>query len=449
MMRLIGILLIGAVLGGLVWGAYGAYKKQQSAAKTGESTGSSSQASPATNGGTTAPVIKPPVDPVTPVVGGIVPLEPKFVTAELGRAQRVFAECKFQETVAVLEKLDIRRVPSELTPKIEGLLGKAATFQSFISDVPATELVGHSDVVIVDLTTGGSVEGRLVEEKETYIRIRRIGGIVADIPRSQIRGLHKLEPVLAKAKLEQDYRDKVKRLGSTGSPLKYVELGITCYKQQLYPQTIEAFEKALSLDDEIVMRVAEEKARLAYQCYLWYLSAGRKEDAVHHLDTLLKKYPSSKYAQLAKEDMKNPEAAPDESGDVASGTSSGSGSGATPAEDDSDSAEAMIARGQNLFEQLQRITSKPPRRFSDPDVAKYVEDGNKAFDRAMEIMQECTPDDPDAAKKNRQAIDDLKTAARAYESALEIDGENSWLQARYRETNLYKANCLRRARVWR
>lgn len=449
MKRFVYILLVGAVLGGLAWGSYDAYKKYIAAREANadkknaaERAGVPSPTAATRPQGTTSPQQPPVVES---------PVDLEFLSAEFDRATRAFKQCKFDEAYALLKPYSGKPLPADWQEKIADLSSRARTFATFIANLPATEIIGHSDMVILDLTTGGKVEGRLLEETPTSVKVRRVGGIVADIPRSQIRLMQKLAPVLAKEKLEKEYEDKLKRLGTRPSPLRYVELGILCYKQQLLPQALDAFERAYAADKTIGERYADEQARLLYQMYLWFLGTGKSKDATHSLEQLLARYPVSKYAALAREDLKNPGAIVDDDGKTITGK--------TPADSDitedivappgDESVEDMIARGANLLDDLRKKTARMPKSFKSPEIAEYVAIANAAFDRGVKLMMECDPNSPDAARKNREAIEELKKACRAYEKALELDSDNAWLEARYREANLYRTNCIRRAMVWR
>jgi tetratricopeptide (TPR) repeat protein len=450
MKRFFYMLLVGAIAGGLAWVGYTAYKKYAAAKEAATEEQNSAERSRTQTAPTPGTRQNPSAKPAA-VIESTSDL--KFLSAEFDRAARAYKQCKFDEAAGLLKPYGRKSLPADWLEKVADLSARATAFASFIANLTAAEMVGHSNMVVLDLTTGGKVEGYLLEENPTSVKIRRIGGIVADIPRSQIRIMQKLDPVLAKDKLEQEYKDKLKRLGSNPSPIRYVELGILCYKQKLLPQTLDAFERAYAADRAIGERYADEQARLLYQMYLWFLGAGKAKDAAHNLEQLLCRYPGSKYAAVAKEDMKNPGQVVDDDGKAVAGgekpTGSTPDSGATGTSTQDESVEDIIARGENLFDNLRRKTARIPKSFKSPEISELVATANAAFDRGVELMLECNPNSPDAAERNRKAIDELKKACRTYEKALELDGNNSWLEARYREANLYRTNCVKRAMVWR
>lgn len=386
---------------------------------------------------TTAPVVPPVVQP-PPSLPTVSVVEVANVMAEVDRLAK---GARFKLAEDRLARFQKERLSLADADRVEHRRRAFSAYQQFCDGVDPATMLGLEDNVVVHLTNGNKLEGKMTSDSPSDVWIRRANGIEGAIPRAQIKSMDKVPAAEIRSRVEADLKKQEERLRRpTG--LDLFELGIFCFRNGLTERVVEYFDRAVTADPALPETIAEAKARELYETALWFRQRGSPDKAQELLDRLKKSFPQSRYAALAG--GPRPVAGGGSSGGSGGGTSGGSSSGGTDGGEIADSGDGDGSSGGAPPDPPTSNDDLPV--FKNPETAKVVLAANAKYKEGLEQLEKSYGKDASANVACRKALEAFREAVKLYDDAMTLEPGNAWIEQRHHAASEQRVHCFLRAR---
>ncbi|HDM37694.1 MAG TPA: hypothetical protein ENG55_01380 [Candidatus Omnitrophica bacterium] len=163
-----------------------------------------------------------------------------------------------------------------------------------------------SSADIVLLKTGMTLEGKIIEKTDDYVKIKTRSGI-GTFKLDKVRGVVTDEEVPSATFPADIYRQRLNKIGENDAQAHY-ELGIFCLQNGLPDEAREEFNKAKEIDSEYEGRVKKQlvevdklKAEILYNCGIFFCKYGQPKRGIAYLEELIKTYPENDLVEKAED----------------------------------------------------------------------------------------------------------------------------------------------------
>ncbi|MBI3098002.1 MAG: hypothetical protein HYY93_07125 [Planctomycetes bacterium] len=409
---------------------------------------------PAPTKSTTSPTVPAPVVPPVVAPPPSLPTIPATeVAGVLAEADKQARSAKFKLGADRLARFQKERLSPADADRVERRRKALASYQQFCDGVDPATMLGLEDNVVVHLTNGNRLEGKMTSDSPSDVWIRRANGIEGAIPRGQIKSIEKVPPSEIRTRVEADLKKQEERLRRpTG--LDLFELGVFCYRNGLAERVVDYFDRAVAADPALPETIAEAKARELYETALWFRQRGSADKAQELLDRLKTAFPQSRYAALAGGPRPGPVAGgaggsggsgggAGTVGGGAGGTGGGTG-GLPPVAGDGDGAVVDATHDDLPVEPPASNDSTPV--FRNPETAKVVQAANDKYKEGLEQLERSYGKDAGANVACRKALDAFREAVKLYDEAMTLEPGNAWIERRHHAASEQRVHCFLRAK---
>lgn len=252
----------------------------------------------------------PPVEaPAKPVAEPPKPIEPpragptKFTRTEFDylkeRIEKALAKGDLPEARKRMDELESDRLPEEFSPELGKLRDRLGSYLRLIAETDRGRLVDPPKLHRFELSTGGTIDAKLITSDEKYYHIETLHGIPTRLDRQRVKGTPKeLDAYAVGAVLEEKLNGRCaskgivmhienhKLLGFFDNPRKkppptamnYFDMAEFAVENGLNHLITLLLDAALHKDPDLVRNVHETKGKRLVDLLRFYHASGLNED---------------------------------------------------------------------------------------------------------------------------------------------------------------------------
>jgi tetratricopeptide (TPR) repeat protein len=285
------------------------------------------------------------------------------------------------------------------------LRDRASAFREIVAGIEPLELADAKNIVILHLSNGRKVEGRIFDQKGGFYYLEKNHGIKWPVRSEDVVDVEKVPRSKILKRREAAFRKALQKV----TPLTAVrsfELAEHCIREGLNGKVTGLLEQGMALDAQFPVTVYNEKAKRIYRLFLWYKGKKKEKQAKKVLKKLVEGYPKSFYTRKAQEDEKTapPRAKPPRSPKAPR----------PPKPAPEEKPEPPPAPPRSPLEGTPEPRPRPPVEPSTPDDELW-DRAEATLRKARRHEERSMPGKPNADEENRLAIAAFEKAIGLYE----------------------------------
>ena len=249
-----------------------------------------------------------PEETSEPIVSTAPPTRfPTSTTAEswaiLEEARTLYRNAAYEPALDSLDRLVSGTLSPEDRREAARLRERASYFQEIVSGIEPLELADAKDIVVLHLSNGRKVEGRIFDRKGGFYYLEKNHGIKWPVRSEDVVDIEKIPRSRILRRREAAFRKQLVKV-SPVTAVRTFELAEHCIREGLKGKVTGLLEKGFALDPQFPVTVYNEKAKRIYRLFLWYKGKKKTRQAGKVLKKLVEAFPKSFYTRKAQEDEK-------------------------------------------------------------------------------------------------------------------------------------------------